>query len=457
MGNKITQEEFMRRVYNNNEQVRNGTIELLDEFKGLAKRMRYICHKCNTIHNPIAQSLAIGNGCSTCRNNKRSETQRKSHQDFVDEIKQISGNITIIGTYTTLKNKVECMCEFGHKWFALPSSLLRGAGCPYCSNKKVLVGFNDIATTSPDIFMYLANPENGYKYTRWSNTRVDFRCPLCGHIQNRKIASVAHRGFSCECCSDTMSYPNKFGRAFFDQLPLNEYKTEYNPKWAQSYVYDIYFKLNEQEYLVELDGLQHVRGGFSVPLEEISKTDKEKDYLAKENNVRLIRIDCKKSDMDYIKDNIKHSELGSLFDCEEIDWNLCAQRAQSNWVKIVCDLWMSGMRSFEELSKTLHIGNSTVREYINQGVKLGWCDYNSDEWRVKQCHPVCVTNTIDGREYFFESLKMCEQNSFDILGIKIAAETIKKYCENSLAYKGFFFKYDNNNTKLIKLKEGYNG
>lgn len=39
----------------------------------------------------------------------------------------------------------------GHEWRAGVGSRARGAGCPYCSGKRALAGFNDLATTHPDL------------------------------------------------------------------------------------------------------------------------------------------------------------------------------------------------------------------------------------------------------------------------------------------------------------------
>ena len=47
--------------------------------------------------------------------------------------------------------KVWWRCEKGHEWQASPNARSKGEGCPYCSNKKVLVGYNDLATTDPEI------------------------------------------------------------------------------------------------------------------------------------------------------------------------------------------------------------------------------------------------------------------------------------------------------------------
>ena len=444
MSRKLTKEEFMKQVYENNSYVRNGYIEIIGEYNGLEQRIEYLCHRCNTVQNPIALSLVKGHGCKNCGALQSSKTQSKSNHTFQDELQHRRENEQDIYSddeYINNHTDMWFYCSKGHRWQAKPVSIYRGRGCPYCSNRKVLVGYNDIATTSPDIFQFLANPEDGYKYTRWSNTRTDFRCTLCGHVQNRKIASVAYRGFKCEHCSNGISYPNKFGRAFFDQIPVTKYKAEYYPEWGKPYIYDIYFELNGKKFIVEWDGGQHSedRNSFYRTLAEHQKIDKIKDRLAQENNVHLIRIDCAKSDPDYIRNNIEKSELNALFDLSRIDWLLCDERAQKNLVKTVCDLWSSGLYSFGDLARKLHLGESTVRDYINRGVNLGWCDYDSKHWLDDRRHPVHVTNIDNGKEYFFGSLGECATGSIDFCGHRIAEETIRKYSKKGSPYNGFLF------------------
>ena len=87
---KLTMEEFMRRLMKKNKHVRSGDIEIIGEYNGLEERIEYICHKCNTIQNPVASSLLLGNGCKTCGQKQSGITQRKSHQDFVDELKTVN-------------------------------------------------------------------------------------------------------------------------------------------------------------------------------------------------------------------------------------------------------------------------------------------------------------------------------------------------------------------------------
>ena len=441
MSRKMVHEEFMRRLHERNEFIRSGEIEIIGEYDGLEKRLEYLCHRCNTVQNPVAASLMAGCGCKKCGIQRTAASQKKSHETFVKELYDVNKNITPLGEYVNRYTKIDFMCEKGHIWNSSPMSILTNGNCPVCLGKQVLVGFNDIATTSPDIFEYLADKEDGYKYTRWSNKRADFKCTLCGHVQNRKIASIAHRGFKCENCSNGISYPNKFGRAFFDQLSLSKYIAEYSPEWAKPYVYDIYFKLDEKEYIVEWDGCQHFRenGSFGVDFEEYQKTDKIKDDLANNNGVVLIRVNCSVSDPEYIRNNIEKSKLGILFDLSNIDWSVCDERAQRNIVKDVCDMWTSGVKSFDEISKRFHLGNSTVRDYINRGTRIGWCYYNPRDYLVSQCHKFSIKRISDGEEFTFESLKDCATATMNICGHRIAEETIRKYSQNGLPYNGLIF------------------
>lgn len=47
--------------------------------------------------------------------------------------------------------KVWWLCEKGHEWTAVIHSRANGTKCPICTNTKVLNGFNDLATTHPQL------------------------------------------------------------------------------------------------------------------------------------------------------------------------------------------------------------------------------------------------------------------------------------------------------------------
>ena len=57
--------------------------------------------------------------------------------------------------------KVWWKCQIGHEWQATIANRNKGRGCPYCSGKKVLPGYNDLQTVNPA----LANEWNYEKNT----------------------------------------------------------------------------------------------------------------------------------------------------------------------------------------------------------------------------------------------------------------------------------------------------
>ena len=56
---------------------------------------------------------------------------------------------TQVNAQSHRKVKWKGLC--GHEWEAEIKARVRGNGCPYCSNNKVLPGFNDLATVHPEI------------------------------------------------------------------------------------------------------------------------------------------------------------------------------------------------------------------------------------------------------------------------------------------------------------------
>ena len=53
----------------------------------------------------------------------------------------------------TLKSnkKVWWKCSKGHEWQANIYNMSSSRQCPFCSNRKILVGFNDLATRYPNL------------------------------------------------------------------------------------------------------------------------------------------------------------------------------------------------------------------------------------------------------------------------------------------------------------------
>ena len=96
--------------------------------------------------------------------------------------------------------KMKWRCQRGHNWDASVSSRARlGSGCPICSNQKVLSGFNDLATTHPELAVQ-ADGWDPRSVIAGTNKKLLWRCSL-GHNFTMNGNARAFRGLNCPICS----------------------------------------------------------------------------------------------------------------------------------------------------------------------------------------------------------------------------------------------------------------
>lgn len=65
--------------------------------------------------------------------------------------KEKNGVLTPSMFFAKSNRKVWWKCNLGHEWEATIDSRVRGTGCPYCSNNRILSGYNDLASRRPDL------------------------------------------------------------------------------------------------------------------------------------------------------------------------------------------------------------------------------------------------------------------------------------------------------------------
>lgn len=441
MKRRLTHEEFVEKLLLRNQQYASGDFSLTSKYIGSNNPIG--CH-CN-IHNldwlPLPVELCRGNGCPNCGREIGAKNRTISCQEFIKRLNKQIPNIKLVGQYVNMTTRTWFECGKQHRWYVTPNNVLNTLyGCPYCSGRKTLAGFNDMWTTRPDLASMLTYPEDGYKYTFASNKKAWFNCPDCGTPSLKIINNVAMHNFGCQHCSDGVSYPNKFSRALLDQLPIEGYDCEYRPEWAEQYYYDNHFWYNGVEYILEMDGALHTnKQTFSrTTIEQIQITDHIKDELARRHNIRMIRIDCAKSDMEYIKSNIINSELGSVFDFSNVDWVLCDQKGQKNILREACKLYMSQEYSLSEIGKLLYVHPATVSIYLQKGSKFGWCDYIAQKNK-----PIMV---IDDNAYIihtFVSISECSREMKRLYDTPFYPDSIRNSCKNHKPYKGFNFRFAN--------------
>lgn len=107
--------------------------------------------------------------------------------------------------------KVWWRCVLGHSWQAAPFSRTGGSGCPYCTGKKVLSGFNDLATLKPGVAEQWHPALNGKltpgQVSPGSNRKVWW---CCGehHVWQAAVYTRTRKNASgCPVCAGTVKKP----------------------------------------------------------------------------------------------------------------------------------------------------------------------------------------------------------------------------------------------------------
>ena len=257
-------------------------------------------------------------------------------------------------------------------------------GCCYCSNQRVLIGFNDIKTTIPDLIKYLKNDEDAIKYTSGSTKRIDLKCPLCSYEKNMVINKLTSKGFSCPRCSDSISYSEKFMMSLLDQLniPYIHQLSKKHFKWCDNFLYDFYIKIYNREIIIETNGIQHFKeNGFhklsGISFKEQFDNDFVKYTIAKDLGKidDYVELDCRKSNLNWIKEEILNSKLPCLlnFNEDDINWKMCEQACASSLVKITCNIKKNNPDYTNSyIAKLVGVSIPTVISYLKRGKNIGW-------------------------------------------------------------------------------------
>ena len=98
--------------------------------------------------------------------------------------------------------KVWWCCEKGHEWQAKVNNRVYGRNCPYCSNKKVLAGYNDLLTIYPALaeeWDYEKNTVNPQEVSAKSAQKVWWKCKY-GHEWSTRVY-VRTYGSGCPICA----------------------------------------------------------------------------------------------------------------------------------------------------------------------------------------------------------------------------------------------------------------
>lgn len=147
-------------------------------------------------------------GCHFC--DGTSLTLQKGYSDLASQKPELAaewhpelnGDLAPEEIRANATTKVWWTCDHEHAYQTSPANRGRGGGCPYCQNKKLLSGFNDLATTHPHLV-------DEWDYDRNSDTPEDViagshkkRFWLCGsgHSWEAPLKARAYNETGCPVC-----------------------------------------------------------------------------------------------------------------------------------------------------------------------------------------------------------------------------------------------------------------
>ena len=198
--------------------------------------------------------------------------------------------------------KVWWKCSKNHQWEAKVNNRSNGRGCPFCSNKRVSKGYNDLCTTHPNIakeWDYSKNEKKPYEVSYGYGKKVWWICDE-GHSYE---ATVNHRtgknGTGCPIC-----YQGR--QTSFAEQALYYYIRQIYPNAINRYK-DIFDNGMELDIFIPSINLGIEYDGEAWHKEYNFKRELRKYKICQNNNIKLIRLKEKRYKNDFLTaDTILH-------------------------------------------------------------------------------------------------------------------------------------------------------
>lgn len=187
-----------------------------------------------------------------------------------------------------------------HSWqMSIKEKIKYNCHCPYCSGRRVLAGFNDLATTHPEIAKEL--DDNKYQSTEISKgccVKLKWKCSNCNFTWMTTPNARTNNRSGCPKCN--RSKLENIVASTLDKYNI-EYQTEKTfdkCKNKRQLPFDFY--LPGYNTCIECQGIQHYperykkshfyRTSLILDVDKIQNHDNIKKSFCKQNNIFLIEI-----------------------------------------------------------------------------------------------------------------------------------------------------------------------
>ena len=214
-----------------------------------------------------------------------------------DLTNQRFGRLTVLkpGPNKGQKTTWICQCDCGNITTVMTNQLTSGktksCGCfqKEQASKASLKNYTGYKQGYLEVLERDLNYQGKQSRTHWICI-----CHKCNNLISMPSASLAHGAISCGCAKSKGDYKIM---TLLQQYHIS-FQTEYKFDDAKNRRYDfaIINKENKVVRLIEFDGIQHYyrpradHWAATSSLEETQKRDMEKNILAKQHNIPLVRI-----------------------------------------------------------------------------------------------------------------------------------------------------------------------
>lgn len=378
-----------------------------------------------------------------------------------EHVKTKTGEVTITGLITPKeapwngsKKGYHYKCNRCPHTGAIREEKLKvGQGCSACANNKTIIGVNDIATTAPWMIEWFENKEDAKRFTAKSNEMARFKCVDCDFTKEMQVYSFFSNGLSCPRCSLKRGYPETMLINVLTELQIS-HETRVTFDWSQKRQYDFY--IPTLNMVIETHGLQHYEDSYGVfkrTVRDEQENDSLKEALANNNGIsQYIVLDCRKSELEWIKSSIMSSELPELleFTEDDVDWIGCHSRSiNTNIAQEVANQWNEGC-SVSNIASHFDLSTATIRKHLINSAMLGWCDYDATNERKKAgsrsgklgSKRVTYHNPKNNHTQTFDSIKECCEELKKLYNKNFNDSAISRVCKGKLPhYRGMNFNY----------------
>ena len=182
---------------------KNGALQPKHYQENSNKQVWWKCKKCGYEWQALVCNRTRGRGCPKCvgkvltsENTLEALNPNLASQWAYD----LNNGLTPKDVMAGSNRKVWWRCEKGHTWKCAVSTRKRN-NCPYCGNKILLTGYNDLATLYPELvgeWDYIKNELTTSQILSGSNKKVWWICEH-GHSWEMQV-SKRIRGEGCPYC-----------------------------------------------------------------------------------------------------------------------------------------------------------------------------------------------------------------------------------------------------------------